>query len=175
MTDMSDESTWDWERVKAGYEQGVLSLRSLAAASGHKRSTIQSRAKAEKWEKPDGFRPPPTLLAELSEVAEKVAELAEDSDDLTVVTLALSDLAQHLTGDPAQAKLQLNQHKLFADSLSQYIKVKYTLPASGTAPAGIDWDLFTPDELSVLRPIFERAEARKQKPENVTVFRKHTP
>jgi hypothetical protein len=171
MTDMSDESTWDWERVRTGYEQGISS-RSLAAISGHKRSTIQSRAKAEKWEKPDGFRPPPGMLAELSEVAEKVAELAEDSDDMTVVTLALSDLAQHLTGDPAQAKLQLSQHKLFADSLSQYIKVKYTLPASGAAPVGIDWSIFTPDELAVLQPIFERAQAR-QRPENVTAFRKH--
>ena len=191
---MSDESTWDWERVKAAYEQGVISLRSLAAASGHKKSTIESRAKAGKWVKPDGFRTPPTLVAEVSEVsevsekvselsdrvAENLAELSEvlengESDDMTVVTSALADLAHHLTGDPAQAKLQLNQHKLFADSLSQYVRLKYTLPASGAAPAGIDWSIFSPDELAILQPIFERALQRQQKkPENVVAFRKQT-
>jgi len=174
---MSGE-TWDWDRVRTGYEQGI-SLRSLAAASGHKKSTIESRAKAGKWAKPDPFRTPPVLLAEVSEeVSEVSAVLAQDSDsdDMTVVTQAMADLAHHLAGEPAQAKLQLSQHKLFADSLSQYIKVKYAIPATGTPPAGIDWDIFTPDELAILRPIFERAEARQlpipKKPENVTAFRK---
>src|SRR5260370_31894163 len=115
---MSEESTWDWDRVRAGYEQGGLSLRSLAAASGHKKSTIQSRAKAEKWVKPDGFRPPPSMLAEVDEVAEKLAEVVEEADEvaelsddeLAVVTHALRDLAHHLTDNPAQSKLQLSQH-----------------------------------------------------------------
>ncbi len=140
---MSDESTWDWDRVRAGYEQGGLSLRSLAAASGHKKSTIQSRAKAEKWVKPDGFRPPPSMLAEVDEVAEKLAEVVEEADEvaelsddeLAVVTHALRDLAHHLTDN--------------------------------------DWSIFTPDELAILQPIFERALTRQQKkPENVTAFRK---
>jgi len=172
---MSDEGTWDWERVKAGYEQGI-SLRSLVAASGRKKSTIASRAKREKWVKPGVFRTPPVLLSEVDEVYEKPPEVSERidevDDDLTIVTQAVTDLAHHLQGQADQAKLDLHAHKLFADALSQYIKLKYTIPDSGAAPAGIDWSIFTPDELAVLQPIFERALARQPRPENVTVFRK---
>src|SRR6266849_10399564 len=124
-----------WQQIKAEYEQGI-SKSTLARIHGVSRQAIQQRAHKEQWIASPLASPQPLLAG----VQETIV-----TDNL--VDRALADLAIHLTDDPQKAKLQLNQHKLFADSFSQYMKAKLLTPEQETAQQGVDWSMFTEQEL----------------------------
>ncbi len=140
----------DWQQIRSEYEAGA-SQRSLAAKYGISQSAISQYAKSHGW-----------LITQL---------ITPHSDNL--VDQALADLALHLTGDPAKAKLQLNQHKLFADSFSQYMKAKLLSSQDPELPNSIDWSIFTQDELDIIQPIWAQAEERQRGlQENITTIRR---
>ncbi len=146
----------DWVTIRTELEQGLGSQTSLAAKYGVTQQAISKRAIKDGWVvPPQGIVVPPT------------------TNEPTLVDQALADLALHLTGDPAKAKLQLNQHKLFADSFSQYMKAKLLSTQDQELPKSIDWSIFTQDELDIIQPIWAQAEERQRgQQENITAIRR---
>jgi hypothetical protein len=107
----------DWQAIQAEYEQGI-SQRSLAAKYNLSQPAISQYAKSHGW-----------LITRL---------ITPQGDNL--VDQALADLAHHLGGHPEKAKLELKEHKLFADAFSQYMKVKVLFPQEEES-SGIYLDL----------------------------------
>jgi len=103
----------DWTAIQRELAQGV-SQRTLAAKYGLSQPAISQYAKAHGW-----LITPP-------------------GDNL--VDSALADLALHLTKDRKKAKLDLKEHKLFADAFSQYMKIKVLFPQEEES-SGIYLDL----------------------------------
>ncbi len=100
----------DWQQIRSECEQGA-SQKSLAAKYHITQQAISKRALKEGWVvSPQGIVVSPTT----------------DQPDL--VDQALADLAIHLTDHPEEAKLELKEHKLFADAFSQYMKAKLLFP-----------------------------------------------
>jgi len=145
----------DWQAIRSEYEHGA-SQKSLAAKYGITQQAISKRALKEGWV-----------------VSPLVVVVPSTTNEPALVDLALADLAIHLTGDPVKAKLQLNQHKLFADSFSQYMKAKLLSSQDQELPKGIDWSMFTQAELDIIQPIFAQAEARQRGlQENIIAIRR---
>jgi predicted transcriptional regulator len=142
------QSNTDWTSIKAEYEQG-LSQRSLALKYGISQAAISQKASKEKW-----------LIKPLITPATVIS-----SDNLSDVDQAIADLMQHLTGDPKKAKLLIKEHKLFADAMSQYKKLKTTSPDDEQEYGKYDLREFlascTPEELAVVVPITKAVAARK--------------
>ncbi len=107
----------DWQAIRAEYEAGI-SQRTLAAKYGLSQPAISQYAKAHGW-----------LITRL---------ITPQGDNL--VDSALADLALHLTKDRTKAKLDLKEHKLFADAFSQYMKLKVLFPQEEES-SGIYLDL----------------------------------
>jgi len=148
----------DWQSIQRELEQGLGTQSSLAVKYGITQQAISKRAIKEGWV-----------------VSPQVVVVSPTTDEPTLVDQALADLAIHLTGDPKEAKLQLNQHKLFADSFSQYMKAKVLSEQEQEQelPKGIDWSMFTEDELAIIQPIFAQAEERQRgQQENITAIRR---
>lgn len=129
----------DWQAIRHDYESG-LSLRTLAAKYNVKKSTIYDHVQAENWQKPDRTPAgqPDTKVPEnrTPRPATEEAPLEADSEENPTATLArgmvkqLAAIVQRAT--IAEEPLDLREHKLFADSLSQYHKIIVT-DASSTA------------------------------------------
>ena len=103
----------DWTAIQRELAQGV-SQRTLAAKYGLSQPAISQYAKAHGW------------------------LITPQGDNL--VDSALADLALHLTKDRKKAKLDLKEHKLFADAFSQYMKIKVLFPQEEES-SGIYLDL----------------------------------
>lgn len=103
----------DWSQIKTEYEHGDSS-RVLSARHKVPFTTILSRAKVGKWQRSFSFTPP--------FVNETNNEPNEDTptEPAPIAKKALRQLAALLKNE---TPLDLKEHKLFSDSLSQYYKV----------------------------------------------------
>jgi hypothetical protein len=134
-----------WEDIKKDYENG-LSLRTLDTKYGVSKSSIQRHAEAENWQR--GTSPTTVPFAVPDVPAENETHVAQVARSMV-----------HQLATIAQSTLDLKEHKLFADALSQYNKVLITSPEQ-PASTGIDYSIFTQEELDVIMPLFARAEQR---------------
>ncbi len=136
----------DWELIKKEYEQG-LSLRVLSTKYGIGKSTIHEHAVDGHWTRTANGQIPDNGHAPLAPAS-------------TTVELARGMIGQLAT--IAKVPLDLKEHNLFAQALSQYNKIMVTAPVVDNLPNSIDWSIFTQDELSIIQPIFAQAEERKR-------------
>lgn len=148
----------DWAAIRRDYEQG-RSLRSLEKQYPVTRPAIAKHAKKEGWQAPDM----PIVSIPYHEVSTLETFSEPDVDPLLgLVNDAITDLARHLDNH-----LELKEHKLLADALSQYVKIKLSLPGKAdqtSQVAAFDIrDLLasaTDDELELLRPVIKNVQAR---------------
>ncbi len=136
----------DWELIKKEYEQG-LSLRVLSTKYAIGKSTIHEHAVDGRWTRTANGQIPDNGHAPLAPAS-------------TTVELARGMIGQLAT--IAKVPLDLKEHNLFAQALSQYNKIMVTAPVVDNLPNSIDWSIFTQDELSIIQPIFAQAEERKR-------------
>jgi hypothetical protein len=138
----------DWEAIKKDFEDG-LSLRTLSAKYDVGKSTIADRSNAGHWQRTEPGHIPDIPYTPLPEQDTEIAGLAKQM---------VGQLATI-----AQTPLELKEHKLFADSLSQYHKIILTsVDAQSSTPQSLDWSIFTEAELAIIQPIFAQAEERKR-------------
>jgi transcriptional regulator with XRE-family HTH domain len=145
----------DWPSIRQKFEQGI-SQRSLAKEYGIRQATISEYATKEGWQKFSRISPIPDRITDTP------LDTLDSSDSTSIANFALSDLANHLSGTPEHAKLQLTQHKLFADSFSQYVKAKLLLPSDKPIASGIDSTLLpylTIEELAEMSEYRAKEEA----------------
>lgn len=146
----------DWHNIRTEYETGA-SQRSLAKKYGIAQPTISERAKKEQWQ-----RSPIIPLSEPITYSE--------TDEFTIVQKAINHLATFLQNDQV---MDLKDHKLFADALSQYMKIKLLTPA-GEDFSAFDMREFlagcTDEELEIVRPIIAAVQARRS--EKITPIKK---
>ena len=142
----------DWDAIRSDYEDGI-SLRTLSTKYTVPKTTIIRHQQAEGWERtadrtisrtPD--RPPMT----------KVVGLADSMiDQLAVIS---------------KIPLDLKEHKLFADALSQYNKILVSDPtaqqdeAHGPVPAEL-LPFVDEKDLAAIDAILSRAQERKMEAE----------
>ncbi len=149
----------DWTAIRTHYEQGI-SQRSLATKYDVSQSSISRKAEKEQW------RIMPRITPSSDSITDAPVELT-DLSPVEIVEKALARLATFLTDD---GLLTLNQHKLFADSLSQYIKLKLLMPGGDEQNAS-SYDMreflagCTDQELAIVRPVIAAVAARKQEAE----------
>lgn len=136
----------DWEAIKRDYEHG-LSLRTLSAKYDVGKSTIHEHATAGHWQR--------TTIGQVPDNGQTPV-----SPDSSTVALAQSMITQLAT--IAKVPLDLKEHNLFAQALSQYNKIMVTGVAVASTPPALDWSIFTEQELAILQPIFNHAEERKR-------------
>jgi hypothetical protein len=135
----------NWSNIRAEYEAGA-SQRSLATKYGVSQARISQIAKRDGW-----------IIAPLI-----IPQQLISSDNIP--DQGIADLANYLNGTPGNAKMLLNEHKLFADAYTQYRKAKML------EPAGDDFSAFdmreflagcTDEELEIVRPIIAAVQARR--------------
>ena len=150
-------STVDWPSIRQEYVQGASKL-ALSMKHGISRQAIIKQARKGKWIAPLVTAPeykvtPPVTNA----LPINLTELT----DLQIVEKAIADLYRHLEA----GHLELNQHKLFADALSQYRKIKLLIPPEDQEHSAYDLrqflDLCTDEELAIVMPITKAVAARK--------------
>jgi len=150
-------TTANWESIRTEYEQGD-SLRVLAARHGVGVTTIHDRSKSERWVRTLGERKTNTERPPIP------------TDD----AFSLARFALHKLIELAQGDLDLKDHKLLSDALSQYNKVIAAAPpqpssqSSYIAPELIS--VMTPQEQDMVQKILSEAEQRLG--EKVTPMRK---
>src|SRR6266487_1348072 len=139
----------DWPAIRAKFEQG-LSQRSLALKYCVSQSAISQKAKKEGWVITPLIIPASDLITDKS-----------DNDLLAIVQLLLKKTAEHAEGD-----LEPKDIKLLADALSQFHKIKLTLPPEEQDLSQYDLRLLladaTPEELAIVQPIFATIDARRK-------------
>lgn len=142
----------DWTQMRREYEEQGLSFQLLASRYGVPKTNIIRRAHAEGWQK---------WTVDRSKVVH-APDLPPRQNDADTTTLA-RDMVVQLAEIAQKETLDLRDHKLFADALSQYNKIIVTAPPAGQddLPGNVDWSIFTPDELAIIQPIFAQAEARR--------------
>ena len=120
----------DWNVIRQEYEQGA-SLRQLAARHDVPKTTLIRRRDAERWTKDRTIgprtRPDHTPLS-------KPVHLPIPDDAVSIARIGLSQLAQHLQQDTI---LDLKDHKLLSDALSQYVKALITAPRENEVQDGL--------------------------------------
>ncbi|SRR6266567_316781 len=143
----------DWPSIRQEYEQG-FSQRSLALKYSVSQAAISKKANKEKWVITPVITPSPKVVSDNQEI--------DTSNIPALVEAALRNLAKL---DPENF-LTLNEHKLFADALNQYNKIKLTLPQEDQSSSYLDLREFlascTPEELTVVNPVIKAVAARKQ-------------
>jgi len=150
----------DWSVIRQEYEQGT-SLRDIVAAHGSSIATISRVARHEGWEKPPEARTVKQMKRETS-VPPSPVSLDSAESPQTIADLAIADLAKYLSGkEVVDAKLKLSEHKLFADSFSQYVRAKMLLPSDKPTASGIHAELLPYLSLDQLNELSE-LEARKE-------------
>src|SRR6266702_81686 len=141
----------DWSAIRQEYESGI-SQRSLATKYNISQAAISKKASKERWVIV------PVIIPQNQVISDNSSELPE----LEIVQKALNHLATFLDGD---GLIGLNQHKLFADALCQYIKLKLIIP---TEQENSPYDLrdvlryCTDEELAIIEPIIKAANGRKE-------------
>lgn len=146
----------DWPTIRAQYEQGI-SQRSLAVKYGISQAAISKHAKKETWVVSEVIIPQSAITDDNSEPVE-----TSEQTTVEIVEKALRSLAQHLSED----NMDLKSHKLFADALSQYVKLKLLVAPADERPtaSGLPAELLpyaTLDELAALDSIVKAIEERK--------------
>lgn len=153
----------DWTAIRQQYEQG-MSKNTLAKEHGVSRQAIQQRAAKEHWITP-------LLASPTAFLAPMQVQTTDELSELSIVEKALKDLAQHLEHAP----LDLKSHKLFADALSQYIKLRLLLPQQQSEDGQESYGLYdlreflascTDEELAIVRPVIAAVQIRKQEQED---------
>ena len=143
------QSNVDWPSIRAEFEQG-LSQRTLAPKYGISQSAISQKAKKESW-----------IITPLIIPASDLITDKSDNDLLAIVQLLLKKTAEH-----AEGNLEPKDIKLLADALSQFHKIKLTLPPEEQDLSQYDLRLLladaTPDELAVVQPVFATIDARRK-------------
>lgn len=148
----------DWFLIRSEYEQGI-SQNTLAKRHGISQQAISKRARKEEWQ----------ILEMMPQVVSPTTSYNqpdpdEDTPTIEIVERALRSLAQHLNED--DGKMDLKSHKLFADALSQYVKLKLLVAPADQRPtaSGLPAELLpyaTLDELAALDSIVKAIEERK--------------
>jgi hypothetical protein len=155
-------STVDWPSIRAEYESGA-SKQALSIKHGITRQAIIKQARKGKWITPLVTAPEHMVTPP---VTNALPINLEKLSDLEIVEKAIADLYRHLEA----GHLELNQHKLFADALSQYRKIKLLIPPEQENYAAYDMREFlaacTPEELAVVIPITKAVATRKTEQDN---------
>ncbi len=166
----------NWDAIRKDHEQG-LSLRTLATRYGISKSSIGNmlsnvsngqHGHEKHAQTTPSSRTPPTPIEPTPSPVQSI------SLNMAIAQNLIRMIARHVAGKfkPEDVKLDPKEMKLLADTLSQCNKIMIGEEVENNAiPAGIDWGMFTFEELTIIQPLFERALARKT-PENVTAFRK---
>ncbi len=145
----------DWPAIRAEFEQG-LSQRSLAPKYGIEQSTISRRAKKENWRIIPRITPTSERITDAADITDK-----SDNDLLAIVQLLLKKTAEHAEGD-----LEPKDIKLLADALSQFHKIKLSLPPEEQDLSQYDLRLLladaTPEELAIVQPVFNAIDTRRK-------------
>ncbi len=140
-------TTANWTAIRQEYEQGD-SLRVLAARHGVGVTTIHDRSKSEHWVRTLGERKTNTERPPIP------------TDD----AFSLARYALHKLIELAQGDLDLKDHKLLSDALSQYNKVIAAAPPQPTSQSSyIAPELIavmTPQEQDMVQKILSEAEQR---------------
>jgi len=168
----------DWFLIRSEYEQGI-SQNTLAKRHGISQQAISKRARKEAWQ----------VLAMMPEVVSPTTSYNQTQPDpdeniptIEIVEKALRSLAQHLN-ENEDGYMDLRSHKLFADALSQYVKLKLLVAPADDNPtaSGLPAELLpyaTLDELAALDSIVKAIEERKlqaeQEAAGVRPLRKHS-
>jgi hypothetical protein len=138
-----------WEKIKTDYEQG-LSLRTLSLKYGLSKSGIHKHAMQEEWTRTGGC----PLIMDI-----KSGQSGQEIQPVSATITLARDMIEKLA-TIASVPLDLKDHKLLADALSQYNKILVSCPAGEVLSNDIDWSMFTQAELAILQPIFAAAETR---------------
>ena len=155
----------DWPTIRAEYEAGA-SQRSLAKKFGIAQPTISERAKKEQWKH-----------APIIPLSEPITY--SETDEFAIVQKAINHLATFLQNED---QMDLKDHKLFADALSQYMKIKLLAPA-GDQEENAHHDMrrivasATPEESIIIQPALPILHAISQRLQeqdtgNITPIRK---
>src|SRR5947209_7447071 len=110
----------DWSAIRQEYESGASKV-ALSTKHGITRQAIIKKSRKENWITPLVTAPEHLVTPPVTNALP--VDLTELSD-LEKIEKALADLYRHL----ARGSLELTQHKLFADALSQYMKLKLLIP-----------------------------------------------
>lgn len=153
------QSSVDWPAIRAQYEQGV-SQKTLGAHHNVSQQAISKRARKEGWTVEQVV---PLVVSPTTSYNNTQPPADEDIPTIEIVEHALRSLAQHLNNND---EMDLRGHKLFADALSQYVKLKLLVAPSDQQPtaSGLPAELLpyaTLEELSSIEAIMKTIEERK--------------
>jgi hypothetical protein len=157
--------TVDWGAIRAEYEAGTMSLRRLALAHGVSKTYLIERRDRENWQKPTTDRPPTDHLIKPISRGSKGGTKVPTTPPLTTpaprAALEIARLGLALLGQCANVEsLTLNEHKLLADSLSQYVKVLVTAPQDdGSQGIMIDLAKLSPAKRIALKQLLAAPES----------------
>lgn len=136
----------DWQAMRADYEQG-MSLRALAAKYGISKTYIIEKRDREQWNRPPTTDRPTTVPMRLPS--------SYTPPPAPAGAIAIARAGLRLLGNNVNVQsLTLTEHKLLADSLSQYVKVLVTAPAEDESDQGIYVDF-------AKLPTWKRVEMRR--------------
>ena len=155
----------DWDAIRADYEAGKMSLRRLALFYGVSKTYLIERRDKENWRKPTTDRPPTDHIVKPASSRARSEKKEPTTPPLTrpapraALEIARSGLA--LLGQCVDVEsLTLTEHKLVADSLSQYVKVLVTAPPDeGSQGIMIDLAKLSPAKRLALKQLLSEPES----------------
>jgi hypothetical protein len=167
MRSMNTNNT-DWPSIRQEYEHGA-SKQALSIKHGITRQAIIKQARKGKWIAPLVTSPEYKVTSHVTNALPiNMVELS----DLEIVEKAIADLYRHLEA----GHLELNQHKLFADALSQYRKIKLLIPPEDQEHSADSLrallDKATNEELTTMLAIIKAIKDREAEG-NITPIRKN--
>ncbi len=136
----------DWTAIEKDRADG-LTLRMLAAKYGVPFTTI-----AGHFQRHPAYTPGTEVVRTGTEY---VQSLPESSTDVVALVKRLIDQLSRIAKDD----LNLKEHTLLSQSLSQYFKIMYTAPAQELQQP-FDLSILNEQELEQVQTIFSQAEAR---------------
>lgn len=150
----------DWASIQSDYEQG-LSLRILADKYDISKSMIHKKSTQEGW----------TVSTKIGG-QEWTPPNHTNKEPSTDIAALANTMVGHLAEMAVKPLLDLREHKLFADALSQYGKILLVDAANGKNPLQgssdqgvlVPHDLLqyiAPEELANIEKYIENAEGRK--------------
>lgn len=134
----------NWEAIQKDFDNG-MSLRSLELKYTISKSVLGRRL----------------VKREEGQYRDSTGTMGQGS--VAAPAPATTELAQSMIGQLAviaKVPLDLKEHNLLANALSQYNKIVVTSVTTQSATQGIDWSIFTQDELDIITPIHAQAEER---------------
>jgi hypothetical protein len=138
-----------WQEIRTKFEQGI-SQRTLATKYDVSQSAISQKAKKDQWVITPLIIPQNLITPDKSP--------ADETSDMALIEKALAQLATFLNNGLAD----LRDHKLFADALSQYIKLKLISPSDKKTESGLAADMlpyFDTDQLHQWSELEEQQDA----------------